>query len=641
MYEQKEVFKHSLRDYQKPVFQDMLSAGGKVILKAPMDYGKTYLACVYVSHLFQTKGIRNVAFSIPNYQMRRKVIDDLKTVGMKDAVIVCPEGRERAFKSHKKRVSSLRISKDDLKGQTIDLDYVQKRWPKHNPYYILIYLQRYADVIIVHHSLLKANKKLRKTDLLIIDDADLMNRDRVFSVAQYDVYQRHLQSKKDTMTEVKEIRSKLKWYIEKNKTKDTPPLGALEVILDKLFSYFPGNPDELERKNVVEIELQKELNHNPVIDRLRDMEMEGKTEDERLQFLINQKLSEVRIGISQASNPVKWNSVLSALKDELKSMAEGLSQLIEAELAYAFSAHIDYRMEEFFNAVLDPEFQVKLSQIDRDWSSLEIYLKNGAKFMDVVNQYSRILWISATADPEAPEFKGFRVVKSDVDPNAEHKHVTIISKEMIPDLLFKLKNHNVFVITNSGNGAKEFIEKYGCGEIFNRDSLDGILKNAKNGEGIIAVGYVNGIGSRGLDNLAELFDAVIVESWIYRSVIQEDGKFYGENHMQNNLSDAVQILSRIMRGEKNHVLFVVKDGSKDESGTKIFDFLKDQNPAWNYADGNYADLISRIPERTQIEKSKIILKKTVQRLKDGTFSLSYTGRIAGDDLDRYPDLLEL
>ena len=57
MYESKELFKDKdlLRDYQIPVFQDMLTAGNKTLLKAPMDYGKTFIGCVYVSYLFQTK----------------------------------------------------------------------------------------------------------------------------------------------------------------------------------------------------------------------------------------------------------------------------------------------------------------------------------------------------------------------------------------------------------------------------------------------------------------------------------------------------------------------------------------------------------------------------------------------------------
>ena len=268
---------------------------------------------------------------------------------------------------------------------------------------------------------------------------------------------------------------------------------------------------------------------------------------------------------------------------------------------------------------------------------MEIYLENGANFMDVVKQHHKVLWISATANPE--EFKGFKVVRSDVDPNADHKHVTFITKEKIREVIATLKSHNVFVVTNSTKGAKEFTEKYGCGEILTKETFDVIFRNAKNGAGITVVGYVNGIGSRGLDDLAEVFDIAIVDSWIYRSVMQENGKFYGEDHMQNNLSDAVQIIARIMRGSKDHVLFVLKDES--EAGSKFSEFLKEQNPSWNYAEStNYRQLLSKIPERTEKERPKTVLRKSVQKLKDGTFSIIYTGRITGDDLDRYPDSLE-
>ena len=185
----------------------------------------------------------------------------------------------------------------------------------------------------------------------------------------------------------------------------------------------------------------------------------------------------------------------------------------------------------------------------------------------------------------------------------------------------------------------EFVEKYGCGEILTKETFDVIFRNAKNGAGLIVVSYLNGIGSRGLDDLAEVFDIAIVDSWIYRSVMQENGKFYGDDHMQNNLSDAVQIIARIIRGSKDHILFVVKDES--EAGSKFSEFLKEQNPSWNYAEStNYIELLSKIPERTEKERPKTVLRKSIQKLKDGTFSIIYTGRTTGDDLDRYPDSLE-
>ena len=647
MYESKELFKDKdlLRDYQIPVFQDMLTAGNKTLLKAPMDYGKTFLGCVYVSYLFHFKQIGSATFSIPNYQMRSKIIDDLHKVGL-DKLIVCLEGRERAWNQKGKRKTDTRTVLKDIRKQKItgvvDREFIQKKWPNANPYKVLMALQKqvYADIIIVHHSLLKTNKNLRKTDILIVDDADLMNRDKVFLVKRYEVYQQHLQAMKEDSSDAMEIQSKVKWLIEKNRyNKKAPALSALEAFIDHLLSYFPNNPDELEKQNVLEIE---QINPDPgfgkAIDVLMEKVKEGKNEDEKLQILKDHKLSEIKLGLNQSANPVKWNSKLEVLKNGIKFFADELKDEIEKELDYAISSHLDYRIEEFYDALLDPEFHVKQTKMEGDWSLLEIYMKNGSNFMDVVNQYHKVLWISATANPE--EFKGFKLVRSDVDPNAEHKHVNFIPKEKIPEVLSRLKNHNVFVVTNSGKGAKEFIEKYGCGEILSKETFDVTFRNAKNGAGIIAVGYVNGIGSRGLDDLAELFDVVIVDSWIYRSVMQEDGKFYGDDHMQNNLSDTTQIIARIMRGSKDHLLFLIQDESKNEAA-KFSEFLKEQNPDWNYTtDGTYTELISKIPERTQLERPKTVLRKSVQKLKDGTFSVIYTGRTTGDDLGRYPDLLE-
>jgi hypothetical protein len=645
MYESKELFKDKdlLRDYQIPVFQDMLTAGNKTLLKAPMDYGKTFLACVYVSYLFQIKQIGSATFSIPNYQMRSKIIDDLHKAGLKDKLIVCLEGKDRIHSKGnkgkgKKRTRIETILKDiqKFKGEAIDAEFIERKWPNANAYNVLIALQEYADIIIVHHSLLKTNKNLRKTDILIVDDGDLMNRDRVFLVKRYEVYQQHLQAMKEDSSDAMEIQDKLKWFIEKNRyNKKAPVLSALEAFIDHLLSYFPDNPDELEKQNVLDMEL-KELSRNPVSDIVREKEMEGKTNDEKLQHLINQKKINIKVGFIQTANPVKWNATLNILKEEIKFYADGLRNEIEKELNYAISAHLDYRIEDFYDALLDPEFHPKLTKTEGNWSLLEIYLKNGSDFMDVVRQYHKVLWISATANPE--EFKGFRLVRSHVDPNAEHKHVTFI-KEKIPEVIATLKSHNLFVVTNSGKGAKEFTEKYGCGEILNRDSMDDIIRNAKNGKGVIAVSYVNGIGSRGLDDLAELFDVVILDSFIYRSVMQENGKFYGEDHMQNNLSDTTQIIARIMRGTKDHILLVIQDES--EAG-KFSEFLKEQNPSWNYADSSndYRQLLSKIPERTQLERPKTVLRKSVQKLKDGTFSVIYTGKTTADDLDRYPDSLE-
>ena len=639
MYESKELFKDKdlLRDYQIPVFQDMLTAGNKTLFKAPMDFGKTFLACAYVSYLFHFKQIGSATFSIPNYQMRSKIIDDLHKAGL-DKLIVCLEGKERSYipvRKGKKRTRIETILKDiqKVKGETIDVEFIQKKWPNANPYKILMSLQDYADVLIVHHSFLKSNKNLRKTDILIVDDADLMNRDKVFLVKRYEVYQQHLQAMKEDSSDANEIQDKLKLFIEKNRyNKKAPALSALEAFIDHLLSYFPDNPDELEKQNVLDMEL-KELSRNPI----SDMEVEGKTDYEKLQHLINQKKNNIKIGFIQTANPVKWNSTLNVLKEEIKFYADGLRNEIERELNFAISGHIDYRIEEFYDALLDPEFHPKQTKMEGDWSLLEIYLKNGANFIDIVKQYHKVLWISATANPE--EFKGFKLVRSDVDPNAEHKHITYIAKEKIPEVLSTLGNHNVFVVTNSTKGAKEFIEKYGCGEILTKETFDVTFRNAKNGAGMIAVGYVNGIGSRGLDDLAELFDVVILDSFIYRSVMQENGRFYGDDHMQNNLSDTTQIIARIMRGTKDHVLFVVKDDS--EAGSKFSEFLKQQNPDWNYTtDGTYTELISKIPERTQLERPKTVLRKSVQKLKDGTFSVIYTGRTTADDLDRYPDSLE-
>ena len=646
-----EVFKHYLHDYQKPVFDELLTAGNKKLFSAPMDFGKTFIACAYVSYLFQMKEIGSATFSIPNYQMRGKITDDLHRVGLKDKLIVCLEGKKRAYipvRRGKKRTNIGTILKEiqSMKDQIIDVDFIRNKWPRSNPYKVLMALQDYADVIVVHHSTLKSNKKVRKTDLLIVDDADLMNRDGVFSVAKYMVFKDHLQAMQDSTTDAKEIREKLKRYTANNKEKNKWLPTNLNLLMEVLFDCLPENPEELERKNIAERQLMAEINPNPLFAMIRDKELEGKTDDEKLRDIMARRLNEIKIGISQASNPVKLQSSLNLIRDVIKAdVVEEFLDNVDREASYSMTAHIDERIEDFFDALVDPEFSVKEISLDVNWKRLEVYMTNGSDFMDVVNQYHRVLWISATADPESPEFKDFKLVRSTTDPHAEHKHVAEISEEDIPDLLSRLIGHNVYVITNSTTGAEKFKEKYG-GEIITGATYDVITSNARRTKGNVVIGYLNGIGSRGLDNLAELFDVVIVNSWIYRSLVQEEGKYYGDEHMKNNRNDTLQLISRIMRGSKDHLLFVVKDeNEKNEAGSKFYEFIKAENPGWNtYDDVNHCELISKIPERIPKEptqEKKLRLHKETRTLKDGSKELVYRHKATDEEIDNAPDFIEL
>ena len=627
MNKQIDVFKdysNALFDYQKPILNE-IQKHDKVLLKAPMDFGKTYIACSYVSKLLNEEKIKNVTFAIQNYQMRSKIISDLKATGMDNAVIVCPEGRDRAFGSHKrKRVTSLKINTNDLKGKVIDVEYAKKNWPSYNPYYVLLYLQRFADVIIAQHSLVNTNKKIRKTDLLIVDDADLMNRDIVFSIAKYKVFQEHLQAIEESITEAKELRAKLQRY------KDKLPL--LNAMMDTLFQYLPENPEQLETLFISERqERMKQTETNPLF----ELWIRGKTEHEIADEFNRRKRSDITIGIKQASNPTKLNSLLSEFKDTLQRYTDALEDKISNEISYAITLHIDHRIEDFFNALMEPKFHVKRDQTDRNWGTLEINVSNGSNFMDVVNGYNKVLWLSATANPE--ELKGFSLVESKFDPHSDHKIIHTISKEMIPDVLAKLKNHNVFVVTNSSKGAEEFRNQYG-GAILNSQTYDTIVRNAKNSKGNLTIGYVNGIGSRGLDDLAQLYDAVIVYSWIYRSVIQRDGKFYDETAIANNLRDGQQLIGRIMRGSSEHILFLIQDES--EIGAKLQEYISNENPDWKHID-NLDEVIAKIPERTVKEERKTILRKETRILKDGSKELIYRAKATDDKIESAPNQLEI
>ena len=126
---------------------------------------------------------------------------------------------------------------------------------------------------------------------------------------------------KEDSSDAKEIQDKIKRFIEKNRcNRKAPMLSALEAFIDDLLSYFP-NPDELEQQNVFDMELKElKLSKNPI----SDMEMEGKTNDEKLQHLINQKRINIKVGFIQTANPVKWNSTLNVVKEEIKFHAKNL-----------------------------------------------------------------------------------------------------------------------------------------------------------------------------------------------------------------------------------------------------------------------------------------------------------------------------
>ena len=618
MKNNEEVFK-SLRDYQRPIFNEILKHD-KVLLKAPMDFGKTYLSCVYVSKLMQEGKIKTATFAIQNYEMRSKIISDLKAVGMDDAVIVCPEGKDKAFRPHKKkRVTSLKINPNDLRGKVIDAKYVENNWPSYNPYHVLLYLQRFADIIIVHHSMLDTNKKIRKTDQLIVDDPDLMNRDRVFIVARYRVFQNHLQAVEDS-TDAKEIREKISRYRDK--------LPLLNAMMDTLYLYMPENPGKIETTLVAEEE-ERRIEDSPYFEILT----KNKTPEEVAEWIETRKRLKPWYGITQASNPVKLNSRLEDFKTEIRIANDGFEEQISDEISYVVSLHLHYRLEDFFYALQDPKFNVKQSKIDEDWSTIEINMINGSNFMDVVKQYSKVLWISATADPQ--ELEGFSLIESKTDPNSEHKNITVISKEKIPEVLSKLRDNNVFVITNSKKGAEEFRSQHG-GEILTSETYESIVRNAKNSGGNLTIGFVNGIGSRGLDDLAQLYDAVIVYSWIYRSVVQKDGEFYNEQFISQNLKDVSQFIGRIMRGSSEHILILIGDDS--EIGSKLEQHITQENPEWKHID-SLEEVISKIPERRKTEDVGHVLIKRVQRLKNGRFRISY--ETDTDDPDRFPNHVKI
>jgi hypothetical protein len=543
-----------------------------------------------------------------------------------------PKGKKQV------RIGTIRKEIDNLKGQVIDVDFIKKRWPKSNPYKVLMELQNHADVIIVHHSMLATNKKIRKTDFLIVDDADLMNRDQIFSIAKFKAYHDHLQATGEH-TDFKEIRDKIK-----NIGNDKIPL--LKGLVDVVSLFVPDNPEVLESAFISDLQDRMDSNNNPLLQAVDKLMMEDKTSDEILNELTSRKHSMIKIGIEQASNPLKLQALTDELTKIIKIDIDGIQDKVDYEISYAVSMHIHDRTEGFFNALLDAKFDVKEGKADGDFRPVEINLSKGSDFMEVVNSYQKVIWISATADPDDPKFKGFKVVQSKIDPHADHKIIREISRDELPDLLSELKNHNVFVVVKSNpkegrNEAEEFQKEYG-GDIVTKESYDAVTNKARNEKGVLAIGYVNGYGSRGLDDLADLFDAVIIVSWIYRSNNEENGEFYGENQMKRNLADVNQIIGRIMRSAKDHILYLIKDETK--LGSKLAEYIRTENPTWKFYNDEEVDfsgLISKIPERVQKETGRTILRKSVQKLKNGKFSLSYITTIESGESDRFPNTLEL
>lgn len=623
-----EVFKNypDLRDYQYPVFEALDKAGNKVRFKAPIGFGKTFIACKLKVEELSRGEISSVTFSIPNYEMRNKIIDDLRASGSKNHIIVCPVGMTfpGSLNNSKKRFNLSMFDPEKYRGTVIDLDFVKKEFPGYKPYWVLLQIQQVADITIVQHKMLETNTKLKRSDALVVDDADIHTRDTKFLLAQYDVFEKHLQARRNSSSDFKELKAKIE------PMKDKVP--ALYAMLD--FMAIPENPEEIEASLIIQQEMKPETELFRIFQRSND---EGKTEDQKLREGLQRRIRITKLAISQASNETKLKGILEEMKQQLAVYLEGYEYLIAKDIRYAI--HWDYRIEDFFNALLNPEFTVKASQREGKFTLLEVFMRRKSTFMDVVKKYRKILWISATVDASDPDFKGFKLVESTHDPHADNKKIVYIARERIPEILKESGNRNIFVIANSKDGAMKFQEEYG-GEILTKERFDAIISQAKQAGGNLAISYVLGPGSRGLDVLANLFDIVIIESWKYRSITEENGKFYDEESRQRmeNLSDVLQINGRVMRGSNNHILFIVQD----KEDTQLFDYIKSENPQWEiWNDENLSGVVNDfIPERKEVEKKPFRLYRKVQKLKNGDNIVSLEGRATDEEISKIPDYMD-
>lgn len=90
------------------------------------------------------------------------------------------------------------------------------------------------------------------------------------------------------------------------------------------------------------------------------------------------------------------------------------------------------------------------------------------------------------------------------------------------------------------------------------------------------------------------------------------------------------LLAGLCVGSGEYILFLIKD-NKTEIDSRLNKYISTENPSWNTYDSGDMDsisgLISKIPERQEKEPGKTILRKSVQKLKNGKFSLSYNTTI--------------
>lgn len=281
-----DIFKHlSLRDYQKPIFQEMLNAGNRILLKAPMDFGKTFLASAYISHLLKTEQIHSATFSIPNYEMRNKIIYDLQKL-RQETVIVCPEGRDR--------VSDLLDSEADrrqvyhyMKKNPESARFIFKKYKNlqpmirevcdpENPLY-LEGVKKSLEGIIEITDTKEDLKKLKKEAAKEQKEIELLEKELKVAEKEYDEKQENLKAIKgeyeEAMKQSANIRTdKGMELIEKNVNDVTKFLTA---ILEKWDNYFHQNPISLG------MALDKaELNHMELLNKnLKDMIERIHTED--------------------------------------------------------------------------------------------------------------------------------------------------------------------------------------------------------------------------------------------------------------------------------------------------------------------------------------------------------------------------
>ncbi len=584
----------SLLPHQSEDLSRIQNAGDKVVYKAPLGTGKTVVGIYHTLLLLDGDKIKNATFVIPDYQLVPEYISNIQSIhSTNNYLIVCPEGKGRISKKSKKR--KFVVDKSKYQGIVVDSEYVKQKFPEYNPYNVLLEFAKKADIIICHSKMFQMNAKIPKTDLLVIDDGDMMLRDTSIELFRWAIADEHLQ----TINEKFEIEN---WLRKAEKKNLDNLVGLLKYWIDTFH-------------NVALLEAISIADNNRSWNKLINIPDKWKKEIEATQKKwYEESEKSLEILIKSASTKEYIERIINFKREYFKWI---LGELDFLESSLKKESSYPYELRRFVNLILNGEWIVKRVRHSNEFGYLQINMVNEAN-IEKIKQYSKLLWLSATSEPPFE----CEIVETKKDPNYKYKSVILTDKDNLVKVVKKLTNYNILIYSRSKSEMEKAITSYG-GIKLNTDQLATL--QIKKG---IYHFYAGGNLTRGVNKLMD-FDMFVVNNYHYR-----DAK-YDDSYNQNVFNDTYQAIGRVLRGDRNKVCLTDDD--------RLFNHLKDRGLNWNMIVRNgIDDTIKSVKELTNPLPVKENKEKRLPELKKGKIGRNYVYIIPkGFNCNDLPDIYQM